>query len=97
MVTVTPPTSTGALEGITSAAVIGLCEKLGIKVTVTNLTPYMLFTADEAFFTGTAMEVVPIREVNKRVIGSGKPGPVTKALMAEYKTLVADPANGVPI
>jgi len=93
----TPPTSTGALEGITSSVVIGLCEKLGIKVNITNLTPYMLFTADEAFFTGTAMEVVPIREVNKRVIGSGKPGSITKMLMAEYKKVVADPANGVPI
>jgi len=57
----------------------------------------MLFTADEGFFTVTAMEVVPILEVNKRVIGSCKPGPVTKASIAEYKTLVADPANGVPI
>jgi branched-chain amino acid aminotransferase len=57
----------------------------------------MLFTADEAFFTGTAMEVVPIREVNKRVIGAGKPGPVTKKLMAEFKNVIADPANGVKI
>jgi branched-chain amino acid aminotransferase len=57
----------------------------------------MLFTADEAFFTGTAMEVVPIREVNKRVIGAGKPGPVTKKLMAEFKKVIADPANGVKI
>jgi branched-chain amino acid aminotransferase len=93
----TPPGSTGALEGITSDAVIKLCEKLKIKVTVTNLTAYMLFTADEAFFTGTAMEVVPIREVNKRVIGTGKPGPVTKKLMAEFKNVISDPANGVKI
>jgi branched-chain amino acid aminotransferase len=93
----TPPSSTGALEGITSDAVIKLCEKLKIKVIVSNLTAYMLFTADEAFFTGTAMEVVPIREVNKRVIGSGKPGPVTKKLMAEFKNVIADPANGVKI
>ena len=93
----TPPSSTGALEGITSDAVIKLCEKLKINVTVSNLTAYMLFTADEAFFTGTAMEVVPIREVNKRVIGSGKPGPVTKKLMAEFKNVIADPANGVKI
>ena len=93
----TPPSSTGALEGITSDAVLKLCEKLKIKVTVTNLTPYMLFTADEAFFTGTAMEVVPIREVNKRVIGTGKPGPVTKKLMAEFKNVIADPANGTKI
>jgi branched-chain amino acid aminotransferase len=93
----TPPSSTGALEGITSDAVLKLCEKLKMKVTCTNLTAYMLFTADEAFFTGTAMEVVPIREINKRVVGSGKPGPVTKKLMAEFKKVIADPANGVQI
>lgn len=93
----TPPSSTGALEGITSDAVLKLCEKLKIKVTCTNLTAYMLFTADEAFFTGTAMEVVPIREINKRVIGSGKPGPISKKLMAEFKKVIADPANGVQI
>ncbi|MGD6807114.1 MAG: branched-chain-amino-acid transaminase [Candidatus Bathyarchaeia archaeon] len=93
----TPPTSTGALEGITSDALLKLCEKLKIKVTITNLTAYMLFSADEAFFTGTAMEVVPIREVNKRVIGTGKPGPITKKLMAEFKNVISDPANGVKI
>jgi branched-chain amino acid aminotransferase len=93
----TPPSSTGALEGITSDAVLKLCEKLKIKVTISNLTAYMLFTADEAFFTGTAMEVVPIREINKRVIGTGKPGPVSKKLMAEFKKVIADPANGVQI
>jgi branched-chain amino acid aminotransferase len=93
----TPPTSTGALEGITSDAIIKLCEKLKIKVTVTNLTAYMLFTADEAFFTGTAMEVVPIREVNKRVVGTGKPGPVTKKLMAEFKKVIENPANGTKV
>jgi|LSQX01.3.fsa_nt_gb branched-chain amino acid aminotransferase len=93
----TPPTSTGALEGITADVVIKLCEKFDIKVTVTNLTAYMLFTADEAFFTGTAMEVVPICEVNKRMIGTGKPGPITKKLMVEYKNTVADPTNGVQI
>lgn len=93
----TPPTSTGALAGITAEAIYKLCEKLKIKLTITNLTPFMIFTADEAFFTGTAMEVVPIREVNKRVIGSGKPGPVTKKLMAEFKKVIADSANGTKI
>jgi branched-chain amino acid aminotransferase len=93
----TPPSSTGALEGITSDAVLKLCEKLKIKVTVTNLTAYMIFTADEAFFTGTAMEVVPIREVNKRVIGEGKPGPITKKLMAEFQKVIADPSQGTKI
>jgi len=94
---ITPPSSTGALEGITSDAIIKLCEKLGIKVTVANLTPFMIFTADEAFFTGTAMEVVPIREVNRRVIGDGKPGAVTKKLMDEFHKVIADAENGVKI
>jgi branched-chain amino acid aminotransferase len=93
----TPPSSTGALEGITSDAIVALCEKLKIKLTVANLTPFMIFTADEAFFTGTAMEVIPIREVNKRVIGSGKPGPVTKRLIAEFQKVIQDPANGTKI
>ncbi|MDR2203402.1 MAG: branched-chain-amino-acid transaminase [Nitrososphaerota archaeon] len=93
----TPPTSTGALSGITAEVVVGIAAKLGIKVTVTNLTPFMLFAADEAFFTGTAMEMSPIREVNKRVIGEGKPGPVTKLLMAEFQKIIVDPTQGVPI
>jgi branched-chain amino acid aminotransferase len=53
----TPPTSTGALEGITADIVFDLCKKMSFKITVTNLTPFMLFSADEAFFTGTAMEM----------------------------------------
>jgi branched-chain amino acid aminotransferase len=90
----TPPTSTGALSGITAEVVIEMAKKLGINVTITNLTPFMLFTADEAFFTGTAMEMTPIREVNKRVIGDGKPGPVTKKLMIEFQKVIADPTQG---
>ncbi len=93
----TPPTSTGALEGITADSVINLCRKLNIKLTITNLTPFMLFTADEAFFTGTAMEMVPIREVNKRQIGTGKPGPVTKRLLGEFQEVIEDPTNGIKI
>jgi branched-chain amino acid aminotransferase len=90
----TPPTSTGALAGITAEVITKLTAKLGIKLTVTNLTPFMIFTADEAFFTGTAMEMVPIREVNKRQIGTGKPGPVTKKLMAEFQKVIEDPTQG---
>jgi len=93
----TPPTSTGALSGITAEVVVGLAEKIGIKVTIANLTPFMLFTADEAFFTGTAMEMTPIREVNKRVIGDGKPGVVTKKLMIEFQKVIADPTQGTKI
>ncbi len=93
----TPPTSTGALAGITAEVTEKLAAKLGIKLTVTNLTPFMVFTADEAFFTGTAMEMVPIREVNKRQIGTGKPGPITKKLMAEFQKVIEDPTQGTKI
>ena len=93
----TPPTSTGALAGITADVVGDLCEKLDLPLIITNLTPFMLFTADEAFFTGTAMEMVPIREVNKRVIGDGKPGPVTKKLMVEFQKVIEDPKQGTKI
>jgi branched-chain amino acid aminotransferase len=93
----TPPVCSGALPGITAKVVVKLAKKLGYEVTETNITPYQLFTADEAFFTGTAAEIVPIREVNKRQIGNGSPGPVTKKLMAEFHKIVLDPKEGVPI
>jgi len=93
----TPPTSTGALAGITAEIVEKLADKLGLKLTVANLTPFMMFTADEAFFTGTAMEMVPIREVNKRIIGTGKPGPITKKLMMEFQKVIEDPTQGTKI
>ena len=93
----TPPLATGALAGITAEVTEKLAAKLGIKLTVTNLTPFMVFTADEAFFTGTAMEMVPIREVNKRAIGTGKPGPITKKLMAEFQKTIEDPTQGIKI
>lgn len=93
----TPPPSTGALAGITAEVIVNLAAKLGYKLMVTNLTPFMLFSADEAFFTGTAMEMVPIREVNKRQIGTGNPGPVTKKLMAEFQKVIENPTQGVRI
>jgi branched-chain amino acid aminotransferase len=94
---ITPPSSSGALAGITAKFTINLAKNLGYEVAETNLTPFQLFTADEAFFTGTAAEVVPIREVNKRQIGSGSPGPITKKLMAAFQKAIVDPVEGVPI
>ncbi|MCW4044751.1 MAG: branched-chain-amino-acid transaminase [Candidatus Bathyarchaeota archaeon] len=93
----TPPSSTGALAGITAQVAIRLAKSLGYDVAEVNITPFQLFTANEAFFTGTAAEIVPIREVNKRQIGNGNPGPVTKKLMAEFQKMVLDPKEGVPI
>ena len=94
---ITPPTSTGALVGITRDVIMKLAEKLGYKAVEANITPTDLFTADEAFFTGTAAEVVPIVEVNKRKIGDGKPGPITKRLMQEFEKIARDPKEGTPI
>jgi branched-chain amino acid aminotransferase len=93
----TPPTATGALSGITAEVVSGIATRLGIKVTITNLTPFMLFTSDEVFLTGTAMEMTPVREVNKRAIGESKPGPVTKKLMTEFQKVINDPTQGTKI
>lgn len=93
----TPPTCTGALSGITAKAVTNLAEKLGYPVTVSNLTMFQLFTADELFFTGTAAEIVPIREVNWRKIADGNPGPITKTLMTEFRKILQDPTEGVPV
>jgi len=94
---ITPPTSTGALRGITRAVVVQLAEKLGYSTREQNITPNDLFTADEAFLTGTAAEITPVREVNKRTIGDGKPGSVTKKLMQEFNKIVRDPKHGTVI
>jgi len=93
----TPPSSSGALAGITAEVAIRLAKNIGIEVIKRNITPFQLFTADEAFFTGTAMEMVPIKEVNKRKIGEGKPGPITKRLMDAFQKVITDPNEGVPI
>jgi branched-chain amino acid aminotransferase len=93
----TPPSYTGALPGITAETAKELAKSLGYEVIEKNITPYELFTADEVFFTGTAAEIIPVREINKRQIGDGKPGPITKRLMEEFSKLVQDPKHGVPI
>ena len=93
----TPPSSTGALAGITAKLATEFAINLGFSVTEANITPFQLFTADELFFTGTAAEIVPIREVNRRQIGNGKPGPVTKKLMAAFEKATTNPAFGVQI
>jgi branched-chain amino acid aminotransferase len=93
----TPPSSTGALAGITAKFAIKLARQRGIEVTETNITPFQLFTAEEAFFTGTAAEIIPIREANKRRIGSEIPGPITKKLMIAFQRAATDGTEGTPI
>jgi branched-chain amino acid aminotransferase len=93
----TPPSYTGALPGITAEEVMKLARKLGYEVKEKNITPYELFTADEVFFTGTAAEIIPVLEINKRTIGKGSPGTITRRLMQEFSSLVRDPKEGVLI
>lgn len=94
---ITPPTSTGALPGITRSVMIELAKRLGYTVVERDVTPNELFTADEVFFTGTAAEVAPVREVNKRIIGDGKPGPITRRLMKEFSKILGGQGEGTPI
>ena len=75
---------TSILDGITRDTVMTLAGELGFKVVEDRFTRDELYIADEAFFTGTAAEVTPIREVDDRPIGEGKPGPVTKAIQEAY-------------
>lgn len=82
------PELTSALTGITRSSVIELAEGLGYKVMAKRLTRDDIYIADECFFTGTAAEVTPIRELDGRVIGAGKAGPVTKALQKAFFDVV---------
>ena len=93
----TPPSYTGALPGITAEEIVKLARELGYDVKDKNITPYELFNAEEVFFTGTAAEIVPVREINKRTIGNGKPGLITKRLMEGFVKLVCNPNQGIPI
>ncbi|MEW6592880.1 MAG: branched-chain amino acid transaminase [Candidatus Hadarchaeota archaeon] len=76
----TPPLSSGALGGITRDSIIKIAGDEGVKFLEKDFTPKELFSADEAFFTGTAAEVTPIRKVDGKTIGSGKRGPITEKL-----------------
>lgn len=85
----TPPVSSGILEGITRNSVIELLEGEGFDVVEADLARGSLYTAEEVFFTGTAAEVTPVREIDGRVIGSGGPGLVTRKAQDRFSDLVA--------
>jgi branched-chain amino acid aminotransferase len=91
----TPPLSAGALYGITRRVVLDLAEQSGLKTAETDLTRYDVFNADECFLTGTGAELVPVTKVDGRVIGTGKPGAVTKQLVSQYHSLTK--VSGEPI
>jgi branched-chain amino acid aminotransferase len=83
----TPPTDAGILDGITRAAVIELGREAGIAVREVPLTRHDVYIADECFLTGTAAEVIPVVNVDKRRIGNAKPGPITRDLMKRFHEL----------
>jgi len=87
----TPPLSAGALYGITRRVVLDLAAEEGLKVS----EPNDLFNADECFLTGTGAELVPVVRIDGRVIGSGKPGPLTTRLVTRYHSLTK--VSGEPI
>jgi branched-chain amino acid aminotransferase len=91
----TPPLSAGALYGITRGVVMELAEQSGVPVSEPNLTRYDVFNADECFLTGTGAEIVPVVKVDGRVIGNGKPGPLTRKLESDYHALTK--VSGEPI
>jgi len=82
----TPPPSAGCLSGITRASVLRLAADMGIPVAEVDLVRTDLYLADEAFFSGTAAEVVPIREIDDRVIG--EPGPITRRIIETFHSVV---------
>ena len=82
------PDLTSALDGITRKTVISLAREIGIEVIEKRITRDEVYIADEAFFTGTAAEVTPIREVDGRSIGSGTRGPITERLQGLYFDVV---------
>lgn len=84
----TPPIADNALDGITSNSIKQLAKDMGIPVIEQSLIRDQLFTADELFFTGTAAEVTPIREIDGRIIGAGKRGPITEKLQTLFFDIV---------
>jgi branched-chain amino acid aminotransferase len=83
----TPPITAGSLEGITRDAVIEIAEELGVPCVERDIALFDIYSAEEAFLTGTAAEVVPMTTLDNRPIGDGTPGEITKRISARYREL----------
>ncbi len=90
----TPPTSEGALPGITRAVVMELVAEMGLTCTETVTSLYDVYNCDEAFLTGTAAEVIPMVSCDGRVIGDGQPGALTNRIIAAFRERTSH--DGVP-
>ena len=92
---ITPPVSAGILDGITRGVVIDCAEHEGIEVSERLFPVTQVYNADECFLTGTAAELIPVIEVDGRIVGDGKPGAVTKRLLNRFRELTE--SEGTPI
>jgi branched-chain amino acid aminotransferase len=91
----TPPITAGALRGITRSIVFEIAAELGLSVVEADFTRHDVFVADECFLTGTAAEIVPVVKADGRLIGNGKPGPITKRIIARFREMTRE--TGTPI
>ena len=86
----TPSADSGILEGITRAAVMELARSAGYEVIERTMDRLDVFKAEECFLTGTAAELIPVVECDGRVIGDGRPGPITRELSKRFHALVRE-------
>src|SRR6266704_2650269 len=91
----TPPITAGALRGITRSVVFDIAGEFDLEVTEADFTRHDIFVADECFLTGTAAEIIPVIKADGRVIGNGKPGPITARTMARFREMTHQ--TGTPI
>lgn len=91
----TPQVSDGALDGITRRVILELADQLGVPKVERSLTRYDIYTSDECFLTGTAAEVIPVVSLDRRVIGDGNPGPLTRRFIEAFRHLAS--TTGTPI
>ena len=91
----TPPIVAGALQGITRSVVFDIAAEFDLKVIEADFTRHDIFVADECFLTGTAAEIIPVVKADGRVIGNGKPGPITTRIIARFREMTQK--TGTPI
>jgi branched-chain amino acid aminotransferase len=85
---ITPSSSQGALKGITRDTVIDIAAEIGVPLRESDMTRYDIWCADECFLTGSGAEVIPVVKLDGRVIGDGKPGPITQRVLAAFRRRV---------
>jgi branched-chain amino acid aminotransferase len=92
---ITPPVTAGALRGITRSVVFEIAAEFGIKVQEIDITRHDVFVADECFLTGTAAEIVPVVKADGRLIGNGKPGPITARIIARFREMTRETGTAI--